>query len=123
MKSALLSSIREQNKTFYGMVVAQAQKIEVEQNTVVFTFAPVHRSLRSQLDARKAWVEQLAHAVSGRRMTVQSCESEPAASQAGGGGDAEARHQAELRSRAKAEPAVQAVLDVFGGDVEDVEEI
>jgi hypothetical protein len=31
--------------------------------------------------------------------------------------------QAELRARAQAEPAVQAMLDVFGGDIEDVEEI
>jgi hypothetical protein len=28
-----------------------------------------------------------------------------------------------LRARAKADPGVQAVLDVFGGEIEDVEEI
>ncbi len=31
--------------------------------------------------------------------------------------------QAELRDRAKAEPAVQNVLDILGGEIEDVEEI
>ena len=31
--------------------------------------------------------------------------------------------QAELRDRAKSEPAVQNVLDILGGDIEDVEEI
>ncbi len=35
----------------------------------------------------------------------------------------DAGRQADLRARAKAEPAVQNVLDVFGGDIEDVEEI
>ena len=33
------------------------------------------------------------------------------------------RAKPDLRARAKAEPAVQAVLDVFGGEIEDVEEI
>jgi len=122
LKSALLSSIREQNKAFYGMVLAQAQKIEVDGNAVVFTFAPVHKSLRLQLESRKAWVEQLAHAVSGRRVAVVTRESEapPPAAPAEAGDE---KRQAELRSRAKAEPSVQAVLDVFGGEVEDVEEI
>jgi hypothetical protein len=30
---------------------------------------------------------------------------------------------ADLKARAKAEPTVQAVLDVFGGEIEDVEEV
>jgi hypothetical protein len=37
--------------------------------------------------------------------------------------DPEAERKAELAARAKTEPAVQAVLDVFGGTIEDVEEI
>ena len=43
VKSAVLSSIREQNKVFYGMVVAQAQKVDVDAGAIVFTFAPVHK--------------------------------------------------------------------------------
>jgi hypothetical protein len=31
--------------------------------------------------------------------------------------------RAELEARAKAEPTVQAVLDVFGGEIENIEEI
>jgi hypothetical protein len=104
------------------MVIAQAQKIEVEGQSVVFTFAPVHKTLRSQLGARKAWLEQIAHAVSGRRIAVSSREAEPAPA-AAPADDAAGKHQAELRARAKSEPTVQAVLDVFGGEVEDVEEL
>jgi DNA polymerase-3 subunit gamma/tau len=124
LKSTVLSSIREQNKAFYGMVVAQAQKIEVEGTSVVFTFAPVHRTLKAQLEARKGWVEQLAHAASGRRMSVVARESEPAPAPAADAADeAAAARRADLRARARAEPTVQAVLDVFGGEIEDVEEI
>jgi hypothetical protein len=123
VKSALLSSIRESNKTFYSMVLAQAQKIEIEGNTIVFTFAPVHKSLRTQLEGRKAWVEQMAQTAAGRRLAVVVRESAPVATATGGAEDAAAAKRAELTARAKAEPAVQAVLDVFGGEIEDVEEL
>jgi DNA polymerase-3 subunit gamma/tau len=121
LKTALLASIREQSRTFYGMVVAQAQKIEIEGNAVVFTFAPVHKTLRTQLGHKRAWVEQLAQALAGRKMTVVDREAAPApAAEAEAAAEA---HQADLRARVQAEPAVQAVLDVFGGQIEDVEEI
>jgi hypothetical protein len=115
----LLSSIREANKVFFGMVIAQAQRVEVEGDSVVFTFAPVHKTLRSQLEAKRAWIEQLAHASTGRKITVVAREGQPAPS---GTGSSDTR-QADLRARARAEPTVQAVLDVFGGEIEDVEEI
>jgi hypothetical protein len=124
VKSAVLSSIREQNKVFYGMVVAQAQKVEVEGNTIVFTFAPVHKALRSQLEAKRAWIEQVAQSATGQKMTVSAREGAPLGPAATTPADTAAdAKRAELRARAKAEPAVQTVLDVFGGEIEDVEEI
>jgi hypothetical protein len=117
-----LSAIRENHKTFHSMVVAQAQKVEVDGNTVVFTFAPVHKSMRAQLDTRKAALEELASSAAGRRITVVSRESAPAPATSAGDDPAAAR-RADLAARAKAEPAVQAVLDVFGGEIEDVEEL
>jgi DNA polymerase-3 subunit gamma/tau len=123
IKPALLSSIREQNKTFYGMVVAQAQRIEVEGDVVVFTFAPVHKTLKGQLEAKRSWVEQIAQTVSGRKMIVRAVEAAPSAPPPDQAADPEAARRADLRARAKAEPAVQAVLDVFGGEIEDVEEL
>lgn len=116
-KSMLLSSIREENKTFYGMVIAQAQRIDIEGDAIVFTFAPAHRALRSQLEGRKAWIEQLAQSATGRKQLVVAREGPTAAA------PPVVDRQAELRARAKAEPSVQAVLDVFGGEIEDVEEI
>jgi len=121
LKSSLLSSIREQNKVFFGMVVAQAQNVAVERDTVVFTFAPVHKTLRAQLEGKRAWLEQLAQSVAGRRITIAAREGQPAPAAAGE--DDQASRKAGLRDRAKAEPTVQAVLDVFGGEIEDVEEI
>jgi len=122
LKSSLLSSIREQNKVFYGMVVAQAQSVAVERDAVVFTFAPVHKTLRTQLESKRGWIEQLAQAVAGRRIAVVAREGQPAPTTTANDEPSAAR-QAGLRDRAKAEPVVQAVLDVFGGEIEDVEEI
>jgi len=122
LKSAILGAVREGNKVFFGMVIAQAQKVEIEGDAIVFTFAPVHKTLRAQLERQKGWIEQLAQSASGRRMTVVARESEAAAAPAPSQ-DPEATRKADLRARAKAEPAVQTVLDVFGGEIEDVEEI
>ena len=122
LKSALLSTIRDQNKVFYSMVIAQAQKIDIEDGKITFTFAPAHKGLRAQLDRQRAWVEQLAAAASGRKMKVETRESEAAPPQPKDADPASARRD-DLKARAKAEPSVQAVLDVFGGDIEDVEEI
>jgi DNA polymerase-3 subunit gamma/tau len=123
VKSALLASIRESNKAFYGMVIQQAQQIEIEGNTVVFTFAPAHKSLRTRLDDKRAWLEPLAQTAAGRKMTIVTREGQPAAAPTSAAKEQAAARQAELRDRAKADPAIQAVLDVFGGQVEDVEEI
>jgi DNA polymerase-3 subunit gamma/tau len=122
IKTKLLTSVRDQNKSFYHMVIAQAKTVEAEGDSVVFTFAPVHKGLRAQLEGRRAWLEQLAHATSGRRIAIVAREGAAAAPQTEAVDPALA-HKASLRARAKADPGVQAVLDVFGGEIEDIEEI
>jgi len=122
VKTSVLSTIRETDKTLYGMVIAQAQKIEVDGDALVFTFAPAHKSLMAQLDRKKGWIEQLALSASGRKMAVVTRETPPSAAPATVI-DPTAQRKAELHARAKNEPSVQAVLDVFGGEIEDVEEI
>jgi hypothetical protein len=122
VKTSVLSTIREQDKTLYGMVIAQAQKIDVDGDALVFTFAPAHKSLMAQLDRKKGWIESLALAAGGRRLAVLTREAAPAPAPATVI-DPGAQRKAELRARAKNEPSVQAVLDVFGGEIEDVEEI
>jgi DNA polymerase-3 subunit gamma/tau len=126
-KQSLLAAIREANKVFYGMVIAQVQTVDVEGDRVVFTFAPAHKNLRGQLESKRGWIEQLAQHQSGRPVKVEVREgvAAPAADGAddAGGAPASRQKQTELRDRAKADPTVQNVLDVFGGEVEDVEEI
>ena len=106
------------------MVVAQAQKIDLAGDSVIFTFAPNHKSLSSQLETKRAWVESLTQTVSGKKLKLVIKEGEPLAPSGPSPADAaRGAKAAELKARAKTEPTVQAVLDVFGGEIEDVEEI
>jgi DNA polymerase-3 subunit gamma/tau len=121
VKSSVLASIREANKVFFGMVIAQAQKVDVEGDAMIFTFLPNHKTLKAQLEAKRAWIEQFAQAAAGRRITVMTKE-DAAAAPAPTEPDGAAR-RADLRARAKSAPTVQAVLDVFGGEIEEVDEV
>ena len=126
-KQSLLAAIRDQNKIFYGMVIAQVQTVDIDGDRIVFTFAPAHKNLKGQLEGKKAWIESLAQHQTGRKMTVEVREgvAMPVATETAGATASAASpgKQAELRDRAKAEPAIQNVLDILGGDIEDVEEI
>ncbi len=121
-KSALLAALREKNRIFYGMVIAQAQTVDVDGDTITLTFAAVHKSLRAEFERQRGWIEELAQSVAGRKIKLVTKEAaavvapNPAA-------EAAAEKKSALAARAKSEPSVQAVLDVFGGNIEDVEEV
>ena len=125
LKDAFLTEVRKGKKFFYGTVVAQAQRIDVEGERVVFTFAPQHRALRVQLDQSRTWLDTLASQLSNRKMTVVSAEGgtvsdKPAAAVSAA---PEKTRQSELRQQALADSSVQAMLDVFAAEIKDVEEM
>jgi len=120
-KPAVLAAIREGNKALYSMVIAQAQKVDFEGDNLVMTFAPAHKALKGQLEGKRAWIEQLAKSITGRTIKLVTKDGE-AAPPAAKKDDVSAARHAELKARAKAAPTVQAVLDVFGGEVDTVEE-
>ena len=119
----MMSNIREANKVFFSMVIAQAQSIDVDGDTISFAFAPNHRSLRTQFDGRRGWLEQMAQQIAGRPIKVLSKDGDPAvAAERAAQAQQQTTRQSELKEKAKAEPAVQNILDVFGGEIENVEE-
>jgi DNA polymerase-3 subunit gamma/tau len=126
LKDAFLNEVRKSKKFFYGTVVAQAQRIDIDGDRVVVTFASQHRALRVQLDQSRAWLDALASQLSGRKMTVVSAEGAPVAGGKTGGEPApapEKDRQSELRQQALADSGVQAMLDVFAAEIKDVEEM
>jgi DNA polymerase-3 subunit gamma/tau len=132
LKTAFLAEVQKSKKFFYGTVVAQAH-IDFEADRVVFRFTPQHRALRVQLEQTRGWLEDLATRLAGHKMTIVAGEvagPPPAAgaAQAGRGTAAfpageKADRQAELKARALADTNVQAMLDVFGTDIKEVEEM
>ena len=148
LKDALLAEIRAARGFFYNTVVAQAQKIEVADDRVTFTFLPAHRALREQFEGQRAWIETAAERLSGHKVTVTAVQAGSAAG-AGASTDATgapmasaastpsastlpaARDDAgpgtsasgDARDEALASPAVRDLLDVFPAEIRKVEEL
>jgi len=127
-KEAFLAEIRKVKKFFYGTVIAQAQRIEVEGDRVVVTFGPQHRALRSQLEQTRPLLETIAEQLSGRKLAVVAAEGTPSLPSAKAPGAAAPSEPADdkkaaLREQALADSGVQAMLDVFAAEIKDVEEM
>jgi len=131
-KDALLAEIRKTKAVFYNTVVAQAQKIEVGSDRVVFTFSSTQRALRDMFERERTWLESVALQITGRRVAFASVHTEgapvPAADAATGAAAAKpgakpADRQSALREQALADAGVQALLEVFPAEIRDVEEM
>jgi hypothetical protein len=111
---------------FYNMVVAQAQKIEVADDRVTFSFSPIQRALRDQFEQQRAWLESIAQQATGRKLTVASVQTDAAAPAAAGAADtatkAEEKKSA-LMAQALADAGVQTMLEIFPAEIRDVEKI
>jgi hypothetical protein len=128
LKDALLAEIRGGKTFFYNTVIAQAQSIECTSDKVTFAFLPTHRALRDQLEQNRAWLEAAAERVAGRKMAVTSVQVDAAGAPANGAkpevpADAPPNGKRDLKAEALSSATVQAVLDVFPGEIKDVEEL
>ena len=125
LKDALLAEIRAGKPFFYNTVVAQAQKIEIADDRVTFTFLPTHRALREQFEQSRGWLESAAERVAGRRVMVEAVQAAPPpdGAPAPAAAPAEGAAGRDLKAEAMTSPAVQAMLDVFPAEISDVEEM
>ena len=130
-KDALIGEIKKAKAVFYNMVVAQAQKIEVTGDRVVFSFTPAQRALKDQFEQQKAWLESIAQPIAGRRITMASAQVEAGAAAAAAPGASDqaaadrksAEKKSALREQALADRGVQTMLEVFPAEIRDVEEM
>ena len=121
-KAALLVEIKRTKKFFYGTVVAQAQKIELDGSRLTFSFAPAQRTLGAQLEQSRSWLEPMAAQIAKRKIAVVTVQENvaplPPGASPGGAADSET-----LKAQAMSDSAVKAMLDVFPAEIRDVEEI
>ena len=74
LKDKLLAEIRSTKSTLYNLAVAQAQRIDVTDDRITFTFAANQNMARGQLDQNREWLESVAHRLAGRRIQVTSAQ-------------------------------------------------
>ena len=129
-KDALIGEIKKAKAVFYNMVVAQAQKIEVTGDRVVFSFTSAQRALKDQFEQQKSWLESIAQPIAGRRITMASVQVEagvaasaPGASDQAAADQKSAEKKSALREQALADRGVQTMLEVFPAEIRDVEEM
>jgi DNA polymerase III subunit gamma/tau len=124
LKDKFLAEIRSNKNTLYSLAVAQAQRIDVTDERITFTFASNQNVARMQLDSNKEWLEGVAHRLTGRRIQVTSAQLQAETAPASGAAPAVASSapKRDLKEEARSSPAIQAMLDVFPADIRDVEE-
>lgn len=125
LKDAFLAEVRAGKGFFYNTVVAQAQRIDVTDDAITFTFSPTHRALKEQFNETRQWLESAAAKAAGRRISVTAVQGEatvapPAKEQPKVDAAAGKR---DLKAEAMSSSAVQAMLDVFPAEIRDVEEM
>lgn len=132
LKDTLLAEVKTAKATLYNLAIAMAQRIDVSETAVTFTFAANHNMARAQLEQSREWLELLTERLTGRRIPVRAVQAEGdappgpgAQAPAAGAPDAAApgKPARDLRAEAMASSAVQAVLDVFPAELGDIEEM
>ena len=131
-KNRFLAEVQRANKTFYGFHLAQAQKIDIVDERLVFTFGPIHEVMRQQVEGKRAWLESIAETIAGRRVSIATAKGpalDPDAPRpahtvpASAPSPAPPADETDLKARALADSGVQAMLEIFPADIRDVEEI
>ena len=124
LKDKFLAEIRANKNTLYSLAVAQAQRIDVTDDRITFTFAANQNVARMQLDSNKEWLEGIAQRLTGRRIQVTSAQLQADAAAASGAAPAAtSAPKRDLKEEARSSPSIQAMLDVFPADIRDVEEM
>jgi DNA polymerase-3 subunit gamma/tau len=119
---AYLAALQADRPGTYGTIVAQGRGVELRGDKVVIKAAGTF--VAKQADANKPWLEAIAQQVAGRRLpvVVEIVEGGPSAG-AAESGPARGPAKDELMAAARANPAVQTVLEIFPAEVKDVTEL
>jgi DNA polymerase-3 subunit gamma/tau len=127
LKDTLLAEIKRTKAVFFGTVVAQAQRIDVGPDRIVFAFSPAHRLLGEQVQQNRSWLEGLAERCAGKKMTVAAEVAEPPREQTGAAPASRAadepRKPADLKAAVLADPDVRALFDALPSEIRGIEEI
>jgi DNA polymerase-3 subunit gamma/tau len=133
LKDAFIEEVRRARDAFYKMTVAQAHRVDVEGDRIVFWFGAARRVGKEQVEKNRSWLEPLAARVAGRRMVVAANIAEPeAAAPASSPADGEAPATTaaaasgpseDLKAEAAADPGMRTLLELMPLEIKDVERL
>jgi DNA polymerase-3 subunit gamma/tau len=128
LKDTLLAEIRRAKPTLYELAVAQARRIDVADEQITFTFPSNQNVARMQLEQNRSWIEQAVLRIANRKIPVSvvqveaAAPAQPDAAPPARSGTVEPPVR-NLKAEAMSSAAVQAMLEVFPGEIGKVEEI
>ena len=96
------------------MLMTMADRIELTGDALIVTLKPE----RKLFDAQRQSIETVAASVAGRKIGVRVIEGAATAK-----ASPDAARKEELKKKALEQPSVQSLIDVFGADIQEVEEI
>lgn len=129
LKDSFLAQVKAQKVFFYNTVVAAAYKVDVTPARIAFTFLPNQRVPKQQCDDARAWLENVAEKVAGKKIPVSVAVADAAPPGAPSAPppsivDAPSRaSEEELRQQAMADPGVQALFEIFPVEKAKIEEM
>jgi DNA polymerase-3 subunit gamma/tau len=121
-RDAFLAEVkRSRGQADWGMIFMPARRVDVAVGTVTFVYESQPKLIAGRFDALRPELTQLATTMAGRPMVVAcKVEAGPAVATAP---SALQDEKDRLKASVMADPAVQALLDVFPADIRDVEEV
>ena len=133
LKDAFIEEVRRAKDAFYKMTVAQAHRVDVEADRIVFVFTAARRAGKDQIEKNRSWLEPLAARVAGRRIVVSALIAEPEAAapaSSPANGEAPAKSAAvasgppeDLKAEAAADPGMQTLLELMPLEIKDIERL
>ena len=116
LKAAILAELQKKHKHTHGMLTTGSERIELSGDTITIALKAGQRLL----DAPRTALEAVASQVAGRKIAVKAIEG--GSPKTGAAADEE-RRKDELKKKALEQPSVQSLIDVFGADIQEVEEL
>ena len=108
-------------------MVAQAERIDVEGDRIIFRYGPVKTMMADQVAQHRAWLEELATGLAGRRVAVAADVAKGAPGATPAKDAARPAGQAapgrDLKAEAMKDPVLQSLLDVIPSEVKDITEL
>ena len=131
LKDRFLRELKSAKGFFYNTVVAHAYRIDVDSTRITFTFLPNQKVPKQQCDEQRRMLEEIAEKVAGKKIpvTVAIANGEaaqpplPAVSKPAVAAPPSRASDEDLRQQAMADPAVQALFEIFPVEKSKIEEI